>query len=104
MKKIFLIIVCSIYSQNDILAQDIVNGNFSINNGNDGVACGLYGTFSDNSVPNWVRSHGTPNFQVVGSGTNNNMFLFTDGSGSEGILGGYVFRKTRSYCIKVNLA
>ncbi|MFA6058769.1 MAG: T9SS type A sorting domain-containing protein [Taibaiella sp.] len=106
MKKLFLYSVYLIILSQTVTAQNIVNGNFSVNNWNDGFQCGIWNTFSDFTVQNWVRSHGTPNFQIPSEGapSNNNIVLWTGGIGSEGILGGYEFKKSQAYCVKVNLA
>lgn len=105
MKKILIINLLS-FLVFPVAAQNIYNGDFALNSGNNGASCGVWNTFADGSVPNWLRSHGTPNFNVSNSGfgVTNDMVLWKGGPGTEGILGGYAFSKYRSYCVKVNLS
>lgn len=99
MKKIIMI-MCIIYYANSVHAQNIQNGDFSVNSGNDLPGfCGIFGTFSDGSVTNWIRTHGTPH---IPPGTNN-IGLFTN-SGTEGIVGGYDFQVGKRYCITIELS
>ena len=97
MKKLFLIVL--LISGTIVFAQPVmVNGEFLINNGNDlPLGCP---TFSDGSMPNWRRTHGTPNLAGTG-GDDVNMWSLP-GRG-EGIAGGFRFRRGIQYCIEIGI-
>lgn len=118
MRKTFLLISIFLIGGR-LLAQDIVNGDFSINNGNDVsyvpgcISSGTNPTFSDTSVLNWVRSHGapklmsylgTPSMHVGSTYLANTPNHPSDGKvKGSGVMGNYNFERNVTYQVEVDI-
>ena len=108
MKKI--IVVLLLLANMKSYGQLIINGDFNINAGDNALFncanfnTGTVPTFSDGSIPNWWRTHGSP--QIANSPTYNpnDMFLHSASGFGEGIVGGYNFKQGKTYIIDVNVA
>lgn len=121
MKKIVLCILL-LCTGDFLYAQMIENGNFDINGGNDistgyCMTCATCPTsgilsptpgFSNSSIPNWIRTHGSPNFggnpDVAGFPLFPGSIFLTDMDRvGEGMAGGYPFLEGETYDIHVGV-
>lgn len=105
MKKIGLNILF-LLTTFDVFSQNIYNGDFLINNGNDHpILTGCGGTFAPGSVPNWYVTHGTPHVEdcnsVLTPGNDILMFYQKSLLRGEGIAGGYDFKPGVTYKIEL---
>lgn len=118
MKKIlvFLLLLLGVFKAKP---QALINGDFSINTGNDITIPGCTfsnTTFSDGSASNWVRSHGSPHFGCtscfIGPDALTMGAIFVGSTGDptydstdrgDGIMGEYYFIPGNSYRVEVDV-
>jgi hypothetical protein len=83
----------------------LINGDFDQYCGN---TVNIFGcpTFDAGCVPNWTRSHGTPQIMTPGpAATDNLAYMWYAGSqsGGEGIFASYTFQRFQPYSVRVRL-
>lgn len=102
-RLLFTFSIIAILLINETKAQNIENGNFCIgNNAGQHENCWY---FDQGNVPNWFRSHGTPQWE---SSTTGGIRLHHSGVSfptdrGEGIVGSYYFKSGLTYTIEIGL-
>jgi hypothetical protein len=98
--KLYISLLFIICAHNG-LAQCIQNGDFA-DWCNEVPATGCTSTFTNTCVPNWQKSHGSPQLFPGNTPAENVMFMWaTSGAHGEGVLASYNFQANHQYNIKV---